>query len=947
MRKLFTLLLSAVMPAALYAARGDGDGTTTPPVTALTVTLPLAEGWTAGAGITTLTVNGTLTAADVTKLSGATGVTTWLMQGCDDEQKLAAQIFTAVTGATNVVLPASWADGYLNATTLPECASLHSLLAATPKPAAAYTETDSETQEQVTHDAVKPTHLSAYIKTPGTLWTETASYEHFPELWGNPDDGNEKGRILTPSITATGTLGLADIRPSQNGQIDQNNMIAKGLTHLDLSQAVMESSIDETQDKVFVVDPALVSAKLPEGLTHIVGSELDGNMDLEEIEIPATVTSIGQRAFGKCQKLHTVTFRPGTAALTIGENAFDGIKTLTEIDLPAQLSVLGQEAFNNCEDLATVTFAEGCALTEIKSKTFYKTAIESIEIPAAVTTIGQEAFSDCGSLTDVTYAEGSRLTSIGNMAFNNNVLTHIDLPDGLTTIGNQAFSAKTSNTPLDIVIFPESITSIGSMAFANQWIKDVYFLGITCPTVGTQAFTEGTLDGNGHMWKEHIRVLNSQGNYETKDDATWPYKKPEEFTQGDRNYSEFNSGGESKALANAVTSGDKFVASHDLYAFGNGSQNYTSVLHLSPTLLDGQHDTELAKFTDPSRHYSLIDAQVGESQRWPTEQEMKNAFNIAGEGKNQDGTTFTVGSDEMSLHKFALVSFDAPSKTQTEDWDFTGLKGGLWWTLCVPFSMKKSEIKAVFGETTQVCEFNGVTRTHDTETGQWQLQLRFTHEICQWNRDGRTGTKEPVDDDATVIHAFMPYMIHPSDTDDGPEATLRRKYKNPKIQTGQPIPTRVTAEGTGIKYFFIGNTQPEESYMDGATVRYRKRRMPQYCYYLSKSTNADGTERHDLKFNQAPNRTFKQYIAVVTQDQPSQGVEDNTVFFTASGAGAKGRYGFAWGADAQTTAVESATMRTTVTCGEQTVFTLAGQRLATLPGKPGIYIVNGRKTVVR
>ncbi len=128
------------------------------------------------------------------------------------------------------------------------------------------------------------------------------------------------------------------------------------------------------------------------------------------------VTSIGENAFFKCNKLNSIKI-PNSVTI-IGNLAFYGCTGLTSIEIPNSVTSIGKQAFNKCTGLTSVT------------------------IPNSVTSIGYWAFSDCSGLTSVTI--GNSVTSIGFGAFEGcSSLAIVNYPNGLDLFkADVPYSAK-------------------------------------------------------------------------------------------------------------------------------------------------------------------------------------------------------------------------------------------------------------------------------------------------------------------------------------------------------------------------------------------------------------------------------------------------------------------------------------------------------------------------
>ena len=108
-----------------------------------------------------------------------------------------------------------------------------------------------------------------------------------------------------------------------------------------------------------------------------------------------------------------VVFEDGSVCTEIGAHAFYS-SDITAIEIPASVTKIGEYAFAGCYALRSVTM--GNAVTAIERYTFIDcTALESIKLSTALTSIGTYAFKNCSALKEITIPNG--VTSLPNALF--------------------------------------------------------------------------------------------------------------------------------------------------------------------------------------------------------------------------------------------------------------------------------------------------------------------------------------------------------------------------------------------------------------------------------------------------------------------------------------------------------------------------------------------------
>ena len=119
---------------------------------------------------------------------------------------------------------------------------------------------------------------------------------------------------------------------------------------------------------------------------------------ISKMQIPDSVTSIGESTFSCCSKLTSIAI--GKGVTSIGCEAFYVCRNLTSITIPDSVTSIGDSAFAECSSLTSVAIPD--SVTSIGDHTFYMCgSLTSITIPDSVTYLNSSVCSSCEKLKNV------------------------------------------------------------------------------------------------------------------------------------------------------------------------------------------------------------------------------------------------------------------------------------------------------------------------------------------------------------------------------------------------------------------------------------------------------------------------------------------------------------------------------------------------------------------
>ncbi len=647
---------------------------------------------------------------------------------------------------------------------------------------------------------------------------------------------------------------------------------------------------------------------------------------------------------------------------------------LENVNLPKGLTLIGKNAFQNCNYIKSIELNEG--LENIGDSAFFGTTLGTVKFPSSLKIINDCAFANC---------------HIYNLKFN----------AGLKYIGNSAFALSNEHTE-EVLEIPASVIYIGPYAFNFRQYQDVYFYGEKAPLMplgsykldatkdlGT-AFPQQTLNGNNGF-----DPLPKEGEEKTGDDTSSGYANrenyknhgvylcmlhyPKELSDENRDtYTDIT-----RVYKTYRTADGKFIATD----IGTDEATDKVGKEEKDEILNAGLCHSFKKVT-----WGYADTYLGEQYIWPSHSQFNRAYCTASHSVKWDGVTpvtCNLSAEEiaalkyagydtseqnldelkkiahMGTRQFVLANADAfvDDKPEEEPEYPVDVKGGKWWTLCLPFNMTKAMVDETFGKDTQVCLFDRVVRQVNETTRKNRIVLYFTQNVYKHktepkNADGtwnfQPTAQAPADKD-TVIYAHESYMIYPTKT--GEDAVFAVKNYQPAV--GSPTPTVVIGKNEyigasstpdNVPYRYVGNylesvdAQTANQSVDAQALQEVK--IPKYSYvYASKGKETK------FWFLTSDKMTWKPNKCVVQTNTRGDGERDHDEFFDYNATGAKQASFFGEDFIDTPTSIEDEMVIIAGEGSDAPVYSLDGTLVNStgdLTGLPkGVYIKGGKKYVVK
>ena len=293
-------------------------------------------------------------------------------------------------------------------------------------------------------------------------------------------------------------LDLGNIVTLPNGANSYSGVFRN---QINLTEVHLPETLTTIGSRCFESCSSLVNINLPSSITTISYSAFNGctSLEIEDLSLP-NLTEIQTFAFNgvRITKISNLGKLTSLRDISWSENIFGDKTTLTSVNLPSTLTSVGNYVFNGYTN-AEIN-CNNASITSLGSNAFYRAKkISNLNTPK-ITKIAYYAFFNIGSFDDNFSLNAPNLTSIGTAAFSHsgikkveNLGTITSLPNGQwdsTAQDNVGVFAKCKN--LESCILPETLETIGSYAFIGCSALSGINLPSSLKTIEDAAFSDCT-----------------------------------------------------------------------------------------------------------------------------------------------------------------------------------------------------------------------------------------------------------------------------------------------------------------------------------------------------------------------------------------------------------------------------------------------------------------------
>lgn len=275
---------------------------------------------------------------------------------------------------------------------------------------------------------------------------------------------------------------FAAMRP-QTGTVFELDGIQYAIIEDESPMATVVKPTSHEADMIFIPE-TVVYGGINYTVTQIERSAFESLPNLFLVELPGTITDIGNYAFYDCSLLNIETLPSNL--LTIGDYAFAKMPNLKKVTLPHSTESIGIGAFSENNSLErAILFSE---VTTLPANAFAKCPVlREVYLPEGLTELGKDCFQEDYNIAELILPPGLKRIykgAIPGYAPSQKGLKNLVIPNSVEFIENGCFSS----TDMISVELGDGIEEIPESAFYGCYdLKDVK-LPVNLKKIGKSAF---------------------------------------------------------------------------------------------------------------------------------------------------------------------------------------------------------------------------------------------------------------------------------------------------------------------------------------------------------------------------------------------------------------------------------------------------------------------------
>ena len=313
------------------------------------------------------------------------------------------------------------------------------------------------------------------------------------DFGGSESKAEAQKALLNLNIYDQGNTFSPDVNGIRYGFTNSVKSDANGITKTvseDGSVVTLGSMVEDGIVRRYVAgteeNTTITKVVVGEGVTTLYDRTFRRYYALETVELPSTLTTIGEA----------------------GTGVFQSCGELKNITLPDALTTLGVGTFYGCRKLESINIPAG--ITRVEADAFRETGLKSVEFHAGVTYFGTQAFRDCEDIEEI-YINAPSFTIESNTFLNAAApypsmtiyVVNPEMKEYLESVFDN--HTKTFIT----VVGPSTTASADDLVEALENGENVYFtddikiepagMSNAYGTTGINVKDGQTIDGNGHI----------------------------------------------------------------------------------------------------------------------------------------------------------------------------------------------------------------------------------------------------------------------------------------------------------------------------------------------------------------------------------------------------------------------------------------------------------------